>query len=505
MLILNSVSHEVAGHALFNNLSLRLSHRKYGLVGPNGIGKSTLAKILTGEIDPTRGNVEAQGSVVYFAQIEKQSDGLLSDYLLNFWQDVDSHGGWIQVLIQSLDLTRNVSDLSGGEWMKARLLKVLSLRPDFLILDEPSNNLDRKGKTLLLEFLKNYQGGLLLISHDRELLETVDSMIEMSNQGVFIYGGGFEFYWQERQREREKHQHQLDEKKRLVKKSENERLEKLSRQEKRMRQGQAKADRGDLPKILIGARKRRAQVSMGKLIRQETDIVNEANDSANDAWQTLKSDPFIRLNFEGSKAPAGRTLVTLGEVNWKFTDGHSWLWKLPIHFSVRGPQRWQILGKNGSGKSTLVKLLLGKDLPGDRVGQFKLTATAVAYLDQKYGMLDHESSLLENIVGNTRFDEMELRNELAFYGFTGNSVFQKVSTFSGGELLKASLAQIFLAKKIPELIILDEPTNNLDIMSIALLESALKNFRGAVLLISHDHSFTENVEITHRLDLDDFI
>lgn len=504
MLILNSVSHDVAGRLLLNNLSLRLNKKKYGLVGPNGIGKSTLAKILSGEIIPTEGTIEVNGPIFYFSQFENQSDLSLSDYLLNFWSEVDLDDVWIQSVIHSLDLTRNVTELSGGEWMKARLLKALTLKVDFLILDEPSNNLDRTGKVFLLEFVRNYQGGLLLISHDRELLNTVDSIIEMSNQGLNLYGGGFEFYWQERERERENQRHHQEEKKRALKKSEIEEVEKLARQEKRMRNAKANVHKLGLPKILIGARKRRAQVSMGKLVKQETKFVFDAQKQADSSWSNLKTVPFIRLNFTDSEVPSGRVLVTIQNLHWKFSNSDHYLWDNPVTLSVRGPQRWQILGSNGSGKSTLIKLLLGTQMLGQLTGQLKLGTDSIAYLDQKFGMLKQEFCLLDNILENTRFDQKELRNELAFYGFNRDSVFQKVKTLSGGELLRASLAQMFLAKNIPELIILDEPTNSLDVLSIALLETALKKFRGALILISHDQSFTENVKITHTLNMDSF-
>jgi ATPase subunit of ABC transporter with duplicated ATPase domains len=140
-------------------------------------------------------------------------------------------------------------------------------------------------------------------------------------------------------------------------------------------------------------------------------------------------------------------------------------------------------------------------MPGAQQGQIEIKATQVGYLDQRYGSLNSDESLLQNLQARTRFSETELRNELAFYGFTGESVFQQINTLSGGELMRACLAQIFLGEAIPELILLDEPTNNLDLQSLELLEAALRNFRGALLIVSHDEAFIKNLKVTDRFDL----
>jgi ATPase subunit of ABC transporter with duplicated ATPase domains len=241
---------------------------------------------------------------------------------------------------------------------------------------------------------------------------------------------------------------------------------------------------------------------MGKIDQRENAVVDRALTMADEAWQKLKVDPFLRLDFQGAEVPSAKTLVSVSELNWRFADTPE-LWPTPVSFAVQGSQRWHLTGRNGSGKSTLVKLIVDRGLVsvGEMRGSIRVNSSAVAYLDQRYGLLDRELSVFENIRLRSRLTETEMRNELAFCGFTKEAVFQTVKTLSGGELLKASLALMFLAERLPELIILDEPTNNLDFSGVELLEGAIAGFKGAVIAISHDREFIRKMGMTHELEL----
>lgn len=502
MLQIHSLSHDVAGKILFQQLSYSFTTQKYGLVGPNGVGKTTLAKILSGHQQVFSGQVIRQGEVKYFAQHEPKPSLLLSEYLMEVWEDRDGFAA-LKDLIEHLDFNRRCDELSGGEWMKARLIKLLVQEPHFLILDEPTNNLDRQGKSLIKEFISHYSGGALVISHDREILEMMDVTLEMSNQGLSSYGGGFRFYWDEREKERKRQSADREYAKNQLAKKEKGRLEKLDKQEKRMRTAKKNVEKLALPKILIGKRKRTAQVSLGKLKVQEKNFVDAAEYEANLAWKDMKRDPFLRLDFAGAEVPRTKLIVSILKANWIFSGVSRQLWDKPIDLIIHGPQRWHIQGKNGSGKSTLIKHLLHQKIEGEGSGEWRALAKAPAYLDQQYQILDHELSVLENIRNDTRFDLSDLRNELAFFGFTDEKVHQQVKSLSGGEMLKAALAKMFLGRAIPDLVILDEPTNNLDLMSIELLEKSLKKYQGALMVISHDEMFVQNLAITHQLNLDD--
>lgn len=503
MITVHSISHSVAGAPLFNGITLSLSQKKYGLVGPNGVGKSSLARILVGEIAPDAGYVSRQGRCVYLAQQEERSAQTVAGYLQDIWENLGDEGGWVFSLLDALNLEQPLKNLSGGEWMRVRLSKVLSFQPDFLILDEPSNNLDRSGKRIIHTLLERFRGGILLISHDREFLKKMDTIIELSNQGIEVFGGNFEFYESQRIAERKRHADHLDRVKRESKKIEHESEEKRRSQEKRMRKGMKEFEKGGIPRILAGGLKRKAQVSLGKTVSEGRESVREAHNDIAKATGELKTDPFLRLDFKGAEVALGKTLVDVHRLQWTFTNSLESLWREPLSFTIRGPERWHIRGANGSGKSVFVKLVLGQ-LPeshGALEGTVRVNTSGIAYLDQGYGSLKSDISVIENIRESTRFTTEELRNELAFYGFTGEKVFQAVDTLSGGERLKASLAQMFLGLQIPELIVLDEPTNNLDLQGQGLLETALKKFRGALIVISHDEEFVRQLGVTQALTM----
>jgi ATPase subunit of ABC transporter with duplicated ATPase domains len=498
MLKINHLSHSVAGRPLFAGLSCVLNAKKYGLVGPNGVGKSTLAKLLAGEILPEAGTVTASASVVYVPQDEERPGGSLGEYLAEIWEATSSA---TLRLVQGLDLERGLGELSGGEWMRARLAKKISREGAFLILDEPTNNLDRTGRAELNQFLRGYAHGLLVISHDRELLRGVDEILELSNQGLQVYGGDFEFYRETRTRERSRDEAQLELAKRDHRRQEQGRQVKLDRQEKRMRVAKAKAPDLGIPKIILGARKRQAQTSLAKIHLREDEAVAESLREREESWRNQKQDPFLRLDFAGSALPAGKTWLSLQEFRFRYPRSADWLWQTPLTHQQRGPTRLHLQGPNGRGKSSLLRALLTPGMAGLREGQARLASDRVLCLDQNFSLLDRGQTVLENIQPQSRFDLIALRNELAFYGFRGEQVHQQVRSLSGGESLKAALAKLFLGATIPEVLVLDEPTNNLDLQSVELLTKALLGFRGGLLVVSHDADFVSEIGITDSVEI----
>lgn len=485
MIKLNRISYEVASRPLFQHLSFTFGSDKYGLVGPNGVGKTTLARLIQGELALSEGSIERSVRIGLFRQSEASSSGTVAEYLEGLW-DVPDIQKLSMEMLGKIPFDRKVSVLSGGEWVRLRLIRLWIENPQFVILDEPSNNLDEDGRRTVLEFIEKFPGGMILISHDRELLEKMNTILELSNQGLSVYGGSFQLYWEQRSKERQTQEENLEKLKREAQRRHEGSQEKVAKQEKRIREGKRRAPDLGVSRLLLGAMKRKAQVSLNKIKVREEKFVEKAEQETNDSWNKMKMDPFIRFDFEASKPPNGKVHFHAASLNIRN------LWPEPLSFFVRGSERWWIRGRNGSGKTSLIQVMMG---------QLK-ESNKVAYLDQKYGQLNPDQSLLNNILENSRFSEVELRNELAFFGFYGDAVHLKVRLLSGGELLKASLAKAFLSQSLPEIVILDEPTNNLDLNSQDLLAKALKEFKGAIVLVCHDANLVKMLEVENELNLD---
>lgn len=508
----NGVAFEFAnGRALFKNLNFKLETRLYSLVGPNGVGKTSLAKLIVGELEPTSGHIKRSGSVLYFQQRVIPLEESIAMYLsrTGFYEE------WNPVreqLLEGLNVDSLCTELSGGQWMRVRLAALLGAQSHFLILDEPTNDLDREGREVVFEFLKNYEGGVLLISHDRELLELSDSVLELSNQGLAVYGLSWTDYSDEKERERRRLGQSLELAKRDRDSASAARQEALDRQEKRNRKGKVDGAGGSLPRILVGGRKRRAQVTTGKVDSATLDRASSAVTDAFEAYHAQKIDPVMYAELEAIEIPSQKLVAEAIDFNVNLQGAcqnslgsePNWLYKEDLNFAWRGPIRLAIKGVNGSGKSTLLGLLTAKRASASSnktKGILKSGEMKTVVLDQRCAQLDDSLSVLQNVQESSRLSETEIRNSLARFLFVKESVFQKVSDLSGGERLRAALAKGFLSGglgELPELLILDEPTNNLDLANIEFLEGLLKNYRGALIVVSHDEVFLEKIGITQE-------
>jgi ATPase subunit of ABC transporter with duplicated ATPase domains len=271
------------GRKLFSNLSFSLEARLAALVGPNGIGKTCLARILAGELEPTEGTVHRKGCVTLFPQCQEPESVTVAEFLSATYE-------WSllrEVLLQSIDLKAICTTLSGGQWMRVRLARALDNQ--FLILmDEPTNDLDREGREALVKFLRHREGGALLISHDRECLQICEEILELSNRGISKFGGDWSGYMEAKERERERLGAALDLAKRDRELALLDRAEQLARQNKRNHRGAESAARGGMPKVLLGARKRRAQSATGRLNAASQEQADKAVREAHEALTEMK-------------------------------------------------------------------------------------------------------------------------------------------------------------------------------------------------------------------------
>lgn len=491
IITLSGVSLELPnGRTLFSDINFSLSSNLTALVGPNGVGKTSLAKIMTGELPPTSGSVRRSSGLGFLPQREVPPPMTVEAYLANrySWSAIG------EKLLSKIDRESLCSTLSGGQWMRVRLAAILE--DQFLILDEPSNDLDVEAKMILKDFLQTYRPGVLLISHDRDFLCLCEDVLELSSQGLQKYGGGWEKYEAEKERERQQSLAELERAKRERDRAKEDRAVKLEQQEKKNRQGRKEAKKGGMPKILIGARKRKAESTTGAIDAETMLQAQEKVKNAHQALIAIKAEPIMYADLVGAEIPAQKLVAEARDFNVSFG---SWLYAKDLNFTWRGNIRLAIHGGNGSGKSTLIKALLGT--PMTTRGELRVGSLATLYIDQQCSLLDESLNILENVRRSSRMTEGEVRNNLAKLLFTGDAVFQKVTTLSGGEQLRAALACGLLAEQKPELLIMDEPTNNLDLGNIKFLEDLISHFKGAVIIVSHDRTFLRECGIDRELNL----
>lgn len=488
----NNLSFEFPnGHKVLNNISFSLGSNITALIGPNGIGKTTLIKLILDELSPTQGNIHKNISIGFLSQhLEPATHSV--DEFLEFEYD------WSLAkdkLLHGIDRSAPCSTLSGGEWMRVRLAKVL--KNDFLILDEPTNNLDHEGKKILKDFLLEHHGGVLLISHDREILSLCESFLELSNKGLTKFTGTWDDYEVFKQKESHDLEKTLETTKldrdKILKKS----IQLIERQNQKNKQGTKKALKGGAPKILLGARKNKAQNTTSKIKKNTQDQIEHSIQNINQAFESIKFNPVMFADLKGTEIPSQKIVAEAKNFN---IHHKQWIYSQDLNFIWKGNLRLSIKGKNGSGKSSLIKALVGANFKTR--GRLNFTNLNVLYVDQNCSLLDQNKSIFENILEVSQLDETDIRGSLAKFLFMNESVFKNVLELSGGEKLRVALAKGFLSQKTPELIILDEPTNNLDLQNIEFLENLIKNFEGGVIIISHDEVFLNHCGIHQELCLD---
>ena len=508
------------GSPLFSDLNLHLDQRHTGLVGRNGVGKSVLARLIAGDIAPTAGRCLRTGKVYYLAQHITHGPGqTVADLagvqpIINALErieqgstapaDFDAVGEHWNIRQQLLDqLAHNnlehltpstpTSRLSGGEAMRVALMGTFMSRAELLILDEPTNHLDREQRLALQAQLSHWPKALLVISHDRELLETMTRILELSALGLASYGGGYSFYAQAKAQQQSAAEQQLAHAK-LERNRQEQRLREQAEQlERRQARGNKSASSRNQAKILLGRQKERSQNSSGKFQQHQQTAREALSVRVRQAASQVEKQQAVFVYAPSTSQHSAAHIAEL--VDARLPYGFEPLRTLSLTLS-RG-QRVAVLGPNGCGKSTVLKVLAGQvqTLAGQADVHVK-----TAYLDQHLALLNLECSVLEQLQAlNRQLTESELRTRLAQLGLGAEQVNRPCAQLSGGERLKAAMACVFYAEQPAQLLLLDEPANHLDLVSLLALENRLNQYTGTLVVTSHDQRFLDAIGITHRL------
>ena len=518
---LNSVSLTTPdARPLFDGLTLSVGQERTGLVGRNGCGKSTLLNLIAGDLSPASGSVHRAGSMGRLEQVPDErlcvaealgvADGLACLKRLEAGEgsvcdaaaaDWTLEARLAEALagtgLPDVDMDRPMRTLSGGERTRVMLARLLLAAPDVLLLDEPTNNLDTDGRAAIGDLLARWTGGVVVASHDRALLERVDRIVELSPVGVTVFGGGWSAFKAARDAARARAEAELERSGNALKRTERAAQAARETQDRRDKRGRATRARGDAPKMLLDARKQRAEATRAR----GGDVAERLAEAGREAFEMAQArgggETPLHIDLPETGLPPSRDLLALRDV--EMTRGGRHLFG-PLSLDVRGPERIAVCGANGSGKTTLLRLIMGDLLPTG--GEVRRLTERMAMLDQHVSLLAGHESVLENVRRlNPDLSENAARAALARFAFRNAGALQAAGTLSGGERLRAGMACVFARAEPPLMLVLDEPTNHLDLAAVELLEDSLSGFDGALVVVSHDAGFLGAIGVTREVRL----
>jgi ATPase subunit of ABC transporter with duplicated ATPase domains len=519
--VLDSIAlHTPDGRSLFDELTLAIGRERIGVVGRNGCGKSTLLRLIAGEVEPAAGSVHRAGSIGMLAQIADEhatvaqavgvdnelarlrrlarGDGTLEDAAAADWTlEARLQTALTEAGLAALSLDRAVASLSGGERTRVALAHLLIQTPDVLLLDEPTNNLDAGGREALAQLLRRWQGGLVVASHDRALLEHVDRIVELTPVGVTIFGGAWPAFAEQRDAARTRAKTELERATDALRSAERTAQKARERKSRRDKAGRAWRAKGIEDKMFMDREKQRAEASAAREGHLAERVIGERADAFEEARARVEIVTPLSIELPKTALPASRELVAFNDVAMAFAGRRLFG---PLSFELRGPERVAIGGANGAGKSTLLRLITGAAQP--TAGMVHRRTDRIAMLDQHVGLLDPGTSILDNLRRlNPELSANQAHAALARFAFRNRAALQIVDTLSGGERLRAGLACVFARPEPPLLLLLDEPTNHLDLAAIEELEGALRDFDGALVVVSHDRAFLQAIGIERKIAL----
>lgn len=528
------------GSTALEGISGAFSTGRTGLVGRNGSGKSTLLRLIAGVLEPTSGAVLATAEVAYLPQqltldVDRRVAELLGvavaldavraiasgdvdpahfDAVGDDWDiEARAEASLAEAGLDPSFLDRTVGELSGGESVLVAIAGIRLRRAPITLLDEPTNNLDRDARARLADMVRSWKSTLIVVSHDVSLLELMDDTAELYAHDLTVFGGPYSEWraWLDAEQDAAKRDER--DAKQALKKEKRQRIEAETKLAGRARVANKAFVEKRVPKIIANGRKMAAQVSAGKLRTEVAEKENIARGALDEAGRRIRGDATMKIELPDPEVSASRRIATLdsGERSWV----------------IQGPERVALIGRNGAGKTTLLRRLVAgapcnsgdssqirvesAELPAESAvlrsyaAQIGVTAHTyrIGYLPQRIDGLDETRSVIENITDVApSIPEKELRNRLARFLIRGGTTDRPVASLSGGERFRVALAKLLLADPAPHLVVLDEPTNNLDLDTVDQLVEALRAYRGAVLIVSHDDAFLARLELDLTLEID---
>lgn len=520
---------------LFSDLNFAISKgQKLGLVGNNGCGKSTLLQIIAGQLSPSSGVIVRPDDLYYIPQHFGQYDSLTIAQALQIERKqqalhailsgdtsnenfviLDDDWNIEERSIAALDLwglgqftlSYPMNLLSGGEKTRVFLAGMDIHHPSVILMDEPTNHLDSSGRQRLYDWIEKYRSTLLVVSHDRTLLNLLPEICELEKHQINYYGGNYEFYKEQKTLMQEALQQRIEEKEKALRIARKVARETAERRDKQNVRGEKSNIKKGVPRIVLNALQGKSEKSTSKLTGVHQEKAEKLTNERNQLRGSLSPTAALKTDFNSSSLHTGKILVTAKEINFSYHSNSinndiqensiskQQLWQAPVSFQLKSGDRLRIEGANGSGKTTLLKLITGQLQPQE--GTLTRTDFIYVYLNQEYSIIDDRNSILEQAYAfNSRnLPEHEIKIILNRYLFPASEWDKSCRKLSGGEKMRLAFCCLMISNNTPDMFILDEPTNNLDIQSIEIITATIKNYAGTVIAISHDNYFIQEIGV----------
>lgn len=511
---------------LFSNISFSIHHgEKCAIIGNNGIGKSTLLQIIAGHIPSSSGIVQCQTTYLipqHFGQFNNRTiaevlgvseklkalasilegRGVEDDFntLGDDWtieeQMADSFSKWG---INYLSPDTLIGNLSGGEKTKVFLSGIDLHCPDMVLMDEPTNHLDSKGRATLYDYVGKSGQTILLVSHDRALLNMLTSIYEMTSTGMRFYPMNYQSYKTLRDTESEALAMQLHNKQKELSKIKKTARDTIERQQKHNARGEKRSEKKCVARIAMGNLNDRAETTTSHINKVHEEKLQAMSKELSELRSSIPVQFGMKISIDESKLHFGKRQIEMKEVLFSYPHGVSLWQKSPLNLSISVGDRIRLSGDNGCGKSTLLKLIT-QELSPTSGNIWIAESLDILYLDQEYSFINNDLSVYKQLESdNPNLPEHELKALLNRFLFTTSAWDKKCGDLSGGEKMKLALCCLLAHKKAPNMIIADEPTNNVDIMNTDILASTLSNYNGTLLVVSHDEQFVKDIGINKTI------
>ncbi len=528
MLHLHNISYNHPNkELLFSNINLSVnSQEKAALIGNNGSGKSTLLRIIANLLKPSSGSLIIDTNPYYIPQVFGQVNHLsiaqvlqIEDKLNAYKEILAGNANENNLLILDDDwaieerckkalsywqldgfsLTHNLGLLSGGEKMKVFLAGLSIHQPEIVLMDEPSNHLDLYSRKLLYNFIETSKSTMLIVSHDRRLLNLLSVTYELSEQGLKLYGGNLNFYLQQKEVEKNALLIDIRNNEKALKKAKVKAKETLERQLKSDKHGKGKKEKAGVARIMMNTLRNNAEQTTAKVKTVHDERIGAISQNLQELRTNMSGIDKMRFGFDDSFLHKGKILFKGNDINFSYTN--EMMWSENLAFEILSGERIALKGKNGSGKTTLINIMLGLLEP--TWGSLYRAKVNLLYVDQDYSLLNDELKVYEQAIAYNRnaLMEHEIKIRLHRFLFFKNDWDKMCGSLSGGERMRLIICCLTIASSSVDMIVLDEPTNNLDLQNVEILTAALNEYNGTLLVVSHDTTFLQDINIEKSINI----